>query len=175
VAFRGELGHTTFDKVDAAAAAAFTEVTEGIEPFPAPTIVRGTLNGKAVENPSSYMALFGRANDPTVYPNATDWQRVELTGTRPSPWTDDVLVLVSPTKRIVEVGGLGLARLDEDEAAAVSARTALPVGDDGFRWTLVAVASALAFAVVAVLLLSLQFARRKTGAVETRPAAVSRP
>jgi hypothetical protein len=173
VAFRDEAGNTTFDRADETTLAAFTAVTKGIEPFEMPDIVGAKVDGEPVADPSSYLGLFGRPSDPTIFPDASDWQPVELTGTRPSPWTDDILVMVSPQKRIVEVGGTGLSHLSQHEAAAITARAALPIDESGIRWGLVILAAAAAVAAVACLVLVARSVRRSVGTRRRPPEGVS--
>lgn len=151
LAFRDEAGNMTFDRLkadatttwgdqshDAESLAAWKTFTRGLAPFPAPTVTSVTVGGKRADDPDSYLGLFGRDPDPKAYPDATDWLSVELRADVPSPWTDTVLLTVSPSRRVVQVGANEFVRIDADEARAIAARESLDLAAGGVRWTLVA-------------------------------------
>lgn len=172
LAFRDELGNMTFEHLDGGkpnpyrdesrheeALSELRYYTQGIEPYAMPAVVGATVGGKPVADPSSYLALYGRERDASISADADDWLPVELKATRPSPWTDSVLVVVSPSKRIVEVGGTSVARLSAGESRAITARESLAVSSAGTRWSLVA-GAALALALLVTLALVARAARR---------------
>jgi hypothetical protein len=172
--FRDEAGNATFERLsleamsqyrdeprDAEALAAWATVTEGVEPFEMPKVTEATVGGKPVDDPGSYLGLFGREPDPSLYPDASDWMSVELKAATPSPWTDAVLITVSPGKRIIQVGTTSFAHLDADEASAIAAGASLgPEAAAGLRWAVLAAALALALGLVAALVLLLRTMRR---------------
>ena len=170
VAFRDEHGNTTFDRADETTAAAYREVTNGMKPFGTPSVVGATVDGQPVENPSSYLTLFGRPHDSSIYPDASDWKPVELQATQPTPWTDDVLVMVSPARRIVGVGGISFSRLEPEEATAILARDSLSTtASTTFRWVLVAGVTALLAIVLGGLVLVVRATRRERGGEVLQP------
>ncbi len=173
LSFRDEFGNMTFDHLGGGkpnpyrdesrgeeALAELRYYTQGIEPFAAPTVIGATVGGRRVADPSSYLALYGRGHDASIYPDADDWLPVELEASRPSPWTDTVLVVVSPSKRIVEVGGTSLARLSAGESRAIAAGDSLSVSGGGVRWGPVAGVAVVALALLVMLALVARAARR---------------
>jgi hypothetical protein len=131
VAFHGEGGKMTFEHLQGTALAAFRSVTAGVEPYGGPEITSGRVAGEQIDDPSSYLRLLGRP-DSNAVPATADWRSVELHGVRPSPWTDAILLVVSPSAAVAQVGGrlVDLTRA-EASAAARSESLGAPAGAGG--------------------------------------------
>lgn len=54
LAFRGDDGRVTFERLEGDALAEFRAATRGVDPYPAPAITRATVAGKEVADPASY-------------------------------------------------------------------------------------------------------------------------
>ena len=159
VAFHDEGRKMTFEHLQGAALAAFRSVTAGVKPYGGPEITSGTVAGEKIDDPSSYLRLLGRP-DSNAVPATADWRSVELHGVRPSPWTDAILLVVSPSAAVAQVGGR-LVDLTRAEASAAARGESLgaPAGTGGTTrvWQVAAAAAGLCLA----LLLGIVLLRRR--------------
>ena len=147
-----------------AAAAGLEELAGGLEPFPAPTVVRVDLEPGYAADPAPYLALVGSLPE-GAYPSAkTPRVSLDLVTAEPSPWTPRgarVQLSYAPEERVI-LADTGwrqvppeLAALIERDAASeppgepVAEPVAAPqpavaavpaaatAGTDGFPWGLV--------------------------------------
>jgi hypothetical protein len=157
IAFRDEVGRTTFERVTGDARLAFHEVTRGTAPFEAPTITGATVGGRAVDDPGSYLSLFTARGAGEAYPAAADFVPVVLLARVPSPWTDGRYLMFSPSTGALE-RGTRVVQLPPATVAAVAAGESLggaSSGDgSGFAWPLVTgtLAAVLALGLATLLL-----------------------
>jgi hypothetical protein len=68
--------------------ATFRRVASGIEPFPAPEIDRATVNGRPVDSPASYEAVFETLDEASAPPAGTPHAEIRFRASDPNPWTD---------------------------------------------------------------------------------------
>ena len=146
-------------------AAVLERATDGLEPFAAPHVESARVDGVPVSGDASgYLGLFdaepaGAAVEPSTY----DWVAVDLVSSAATPWTmSDRDLMFSPSAGAIERMGTRI-RLDDEVAAAVAAREALP-GEDGVAWLTLA----LAFGGVAAAIL-LALAAQRLGRPVPRP------
>jgi hypothetical protein len=160
VAFRDESGRTTFERLSGAPLAAFRTATSGLEPFAGPVVSGATVDGRPVSDPGSYLELFGRPTQVDAVPYEADWVPIEIRSRRPSPWTNAVLLVYSPSAEIVEAGGTTFVKLSRAEVEAVEAGAPFPLGDDGSILLPLAVGVAVALFAALALAVGVRTARR---------------
>jgi hypothetical protein len=140
VVYRDQAGRTAFEKLSGDASAAFRRYTDGIAPYPAPTITGATVNGRPAADPQSYLSLFTERPVGEAYPDVADFVPIVLHATRPSPWTDARYLMFSPSSGSLE-RGTSVVRLAPETVEAIVAGTSLddvsPGGGSSFDWPLV--------------------------------------
>jgi hypothetical protein len=140
VVFRDEVGRATFEQLNGDARAAFRRYTDGIVPYPAPTITDATVDGRHVADPQSYLSLFTERPVGESYPAAADFVPIVLHASRPSPWTDARYLMFSPSTGSLERGtrNVQLAPATVDAiVAGASLDDGSPGGGSAFDWPLV--------------------------------------
>jgi hypothetical protein len=96
---RGRWGAVSADGV-----AALKQPLSTIEPYPAPSPSYVTVGRRVARQPQTYLRLLD-GKPSTLYP-ATDWLRVTLRSTYPSPWTNNAsLIHLGRTAPFIVVDG----------------------------------------------------------------------
>ena len=180
------------------AAAGLEELAGGLEPFPAPIVVRVDLEPGYVADPAPYLALVGSLPEGT-YPSAkTPRVSLDLVTAKPSPWTPRgarVQLSYAPEERVI-LGDTGWRQVPPELAALIerdsvtqapSERVAVPVagpepaaprapaaatgGTDGLPWGLGAALAAgmLALVALAAAPWAVRRYRSSLGATTPRP------
>jgi hypothetical protein len=107
-AMRGESesGAATWVVESGRAAEILANGVRGIDPYPAPTIMRATIGRRTVSDPASYARLFDSRWKIAADWSAGDRRRIRLFSASPSPWTDGKnTLLYSPKKRTLSRDG----------------------------------------------------------------------
>jgi hypothetical protein len=95
-------GEASWLKLNAAAAAFFRSVSEGVEPFARPVVTYARVGKRVARDPASYLRLYQVRSIGRRTPGKYDWIPVELRSPQPSPWTDGRNDLeYSPSKRLL--------------------------------------------------------------------------
>lgn len=158
-----------WEQIGPGALAEYHRATAGLDPFPAPTLERVTVDGRTVKDPASYTTLYTAGTpDGSVPSGLADWIPVEMTFDRAdTPWSGAPYIYFSPNNGMVQ-RGIDIVRLPDGMAADVRAGRSLEAGG-GFPWALAAViALAVAFASAGVIWL----ARRRESAPRGRRTPV---
>jgi hypothetical protein len=128
-------------------AAAYRQGTASLAPHRAPTLERVSINGRAVEDPSSYLALFSAGSTDDALPShLADWVPVDMRFRGETPWSGDPYVFFSPSDGLLQ-RGIEIVRISDEMAASIRAGESL-AARDAFPWALAAVV-ALALALLA--------------------------
>jgi hypothetical protein len=154
-----------WEQIGPAALAEYKRATRGLKPFPAPTLERVIIDGRAVKDPASYAALYtAGTTDDAVPSGVADWVPVEMTfGRAETPWSGSPYVYFSSHNGMVQ-RGIDIVRLPGGMAADVRAGRSLDLGH-GFPWALVAV---IALGVALAATGAIWLARRRQPAASTR-------
>jgi hypothetical protein len=136
-----------WEQVTGETAAAYRRETAILEPFPTPTVASVLVNGRKVEDPESYLALYTAGTSNGAVPSSlADWVPVELRFRGKTPWSGDEYLHFSPADGLLQ-RGVVLVRLPNEMAASIRAGESIAAAD-GFPWAIVAVL-ALAVALAA--------------------------
>jgi hypothetical protein len=152
--------------------AAYDRTTAGLEPYSTPVLKRVVIDGVAVHDPSSYLALFEAGTSEGAVPSSlADWIPIELRFRGETPWSSDrPYVFYSPADGLLQ-RGTDMVKLPDEMVASISARESLS-SPDGFPWLITAViALAVALAVAAGVWLAL----RREWRLGTRRAPIPQP
>lgn len=127
-----------WEQLNGSTAAAYEEAISGIRPFPTPTLERVLINGRAVEDPTSYLALFtAGSNDRALPSHLADWVPVDMHFRGETPWSGDPYVFFSESDGLLQ-RGIEIVRIPDEMAADIRAGNRL-AAPEGFPWALVAV------------------------------------
>jgi hypothetical protein len=149
----GEGGQTTtWQHANASWSAALDRLAAKVEPFPAPTIARVSINGRNADDPQSYLSLYTVGHAADTYPKDATSMQVVLESKRRSPWTDGNYVVVYPKDRLLVRDGKIVA-IPPEVAEAAAAGASLDVGRS-FPWVVAWIALGLAALVAAALLVA---------------------
>ena len=108
-----------------ATAALFQRVSRRATPFPVPKISAVTISGKAARDPASYVRLFSLQNQPGIFPDEPDWQRIVLRTRTPSPWSTNAATLEYSKSTNVLWRGNEFVQVPPAIAARLEARASL--------------------------------------------------
>src|SRR3954471_20899458 len=144
---------TTWERSSRAWRGAIERVGARLEPFPAPTISRVSIDGANPADPQSYLALYTVGEKADTYPRSSDMAQVVLESKRPTPWTDGNSLVVYPSENLLVRDGR-LVSIPGHIADRVAAHASL--ADDGrsFPWLVAAVVAALALLVAAAVIVA---------------------
>jgi hypothetical protein len=131
-----------------------------VHPFPTPTDIAVTANGKPVADPQSYLRLFTIGAKTDKYPSEDDFVDLTFTSKKPTPWTTGNVIVLYPKSHLVIRDGQMVA-VSRDTADRIARRAGLAPGA-AFPW-LPAAAGAAAIALAAAIIRHL------------RPRAAPRP
>lgn len=123
-AFAGNAGQMELHRLDDAARAVFAAVTRDLDPYPAPVVTAALVDGRPVQDPTSYLSLRGRPSELEAPVSAEDWVRIELRSRIASPWTEGVGLLLSPSTGVLQ-DGFRFSRLDRATVGRILARRGL--------------------------------------------------
>jgi hypothetical protein len=128
--------------------AAYDSATDGLKPYPTPTLERVVVDGVAVHDPSSYLALFeAGSNEHAVPASLADWVPIEFRFQGQTPWSvQKPYVFYSPSDGLLQ-RGIDMVKLPDEMVSSISARESL-ASPDGFPWV-IAVLVALTLALLA--------------------------
>ena len=127
-----------WEQLTGARAAAYRQGTANLEPHRAPTLERVSINGRAVEDPSSYLARFSAGSKEGAVPShLADWVPVEMRFRGETPWSGDPYVFFSPSDALIQ-RGIEIVRISDEMAASIRAGESLSARD-AFPWALAAV------------------------------------
>jgi hypothetical protein len=120
--------------------ALFESLAARVKPYPTPSFVRVTFNGRAVEDPQSYARLWTSGSKPKGYPHDLDgMQEVAFYTSSTTPWSDRNFVVFYPSGHyLVRDGQLVSLPADLAKRAARGASLDVP-GTRYWFWGLVAV------------------------------------
>lgn len=151
------------------AAAAYRKATADLEPHPAPTLERVLIDGRAVEDPASYLALFTAGSNEGALPtHLADWVPVDMRFRGETPWSGDPYLFFSPSDGLVQ-RGIEIVRIPDEMAANIRAGESLAAAD-GFPWAITAV---IALALAASLAGGLTWLTlRRESVLKTRRAPI---
>ena len=135
VANRDESGQTDWYAIFGAPSQKLMRtLVRGLAPFPRPVLTRVTVNGEPAADPGSYLSLLSIRSDEDALPGQADWQRIELSSARPTPWTNGATyVTYSPSANLLWRGP-DLIPLPDALAARLEARESLTIPSGGFPW-----------------------------------------
>jgi hypothetical protein len=147
----GDSGWAQWSRISNAANAFLRRQTVDTRPFPAPRLTRVFIGGRPARDPNSYLELFA-SSWPVSYESASDWQRITIVATAPSPWTNHVSLQYSPSTNVLWRGAERFevpARI----AANIEAARSLDAAASGrsYAWAWAAGAAALLSAVAATV------------------------
>ena len=160
----------SWEQLSPANAAAFRRATAGLKPKSAPILERVLIDGRAVEDPASYLALFSAGSTEGAVPShLADWVPVDMRFRGETPWSGDPYVFFSASDGLIQ-RGIEIVRIPDDMAASLRAGESLSAAD-GFPWTLAAVIALAA----ALLVGGVWFALRRKSPLGTRHAPIPAP
>jgi hypothetical protein len=144
-----------WEQLTGSTAAAYEDATSGLPPYPAPTLERVLIDGRAVEDPGSYLALFRVGSTGRALPShLADWVPVDMRFRGETPWSGDPYVFFSASDGLIQ-RGIEIVRIPDEMAANIRAGESL--ASDSFPWALAAViALAVALAAGGTLWLGLR-------------------
>ena len=124
----GRGGQTTvWMHPDGKLASLISTLAERTKPYATPRVRSVTLNGKAVDDPQSYLRLWEVGNKATTYPDGTDSQQVIFYTDRASPWSDGNYVVAYAGSRLLLRDGQ-LVSMPKDVAGRVAVGRSLDTG-----------------------------------------------
>ena len=118
-------------------------LAERVDPFAAPKVRSVTLNGKAVDDPQSYVALWTMGEKVQGYPSDDlDSQQVIFFTDPPTPWSDGNYVVAYPKSKMLLRDGQ-LVSISKGTASRIAAGASLdaPSGQP-WLWVLIGIACA---------------------------------
>ena len=126
----------------------YDRATASLKPYPAPVLDRVVVDGVAVHDPDSYLALFDAGtNEHAVPTSLADWVPIEFRFRGENPWSfQKPYVFYSPADGLLQ-RGIDMVKLPDQMVASITARESL-ASPDGFPWVIAAMI-ALALAVLA--------------------------
>jgi hypothetical protein len=125
-------------------------LAERVRPLPPPTLTSVTVDGRAVDDPQSYLRLYTTGKKPETYPRDTRSVTIAFHSQRPTPWSTRNYVVLYPSANILVRDGVMVA-VSPSVTKAVTARASLDTSG-GPPWLTIALALGGAAAVVAVAL-----------------------
>jgi len=144
----GRLGQVaTWTHPDARIATLVHRLAERTKPYATPRLTSVTMNGKAVDDPQSYLRLWTLGEKATGYPDGLGSKQLVFYSQPASPWSDGNYVVAYAKSRLLLRDGQ-IVSLPKDVAAAVADGRSLDPRS-AFSWAVVAVAAA--FAALALL------------------------
>jgi hypothetical protein len=156
-------------QITGAARAEYKSATAGLKPFPTPRLVSVTIDGRVMEDPASYAALYtAGSKDGVSFSGLADWVPVETRFRGDTPWSGEPYLFFSPRNGTIQ-RGIEVVRLPDGMAADVRAGRSLRP-DDGFAWALAAV---IALAALLAAAGTLWLARRREPAAKARRTPVA--
>lgn len=133
-----------WEQLSATRARAYAQAAAGLKPLPTPELESVTIQGRAVEDPESYLALFEAGSAEGAVPaHLADWVPVDMRFRGRTPWSGDPYVFFSASDGLIQ-RGIQIVRIPDEMAASIRAGESLAPGD-AFPWVLVA---AMAIALV---------------------------
>ena len=113
-------------------------VVQGVAPFPTPRITSVTIGGKAVQDPGSYVRLFGLRPKAKNFPGEPDWQRIVIRTAQPGPWSTSAATLEYSKSTNVLWRGNDFVQVPSSTASRIETRKSLsaPASRGSFPWTL---------------------------------------
>jgi hypothetical protein len=121
---RAEDGRAVFERLDGAALPLIRTAARAVEPFPAPTITRVTVEGRPVADPASYARLLTIEGEESTIAPPGDFVPIVFHASRPSPWTDLRYLMFSPSSGTLE-RSIRLIALPDALATAVASGATL--------------------------------------------------
>ena len=89
-------------RVDRPTAKQLREATFLLEPFPAPTIERVRVNGRAVADAAVYGGLFAKLPPADPPLGGTPGAKIVAKAAAPNPWTDNARLTYYPTRNVLQ-------------------------------------------------------------------------
>jgi hypothetical protein len=136
-----------WEHLTASTAAAYARAVAGLEPRPTPALERVLVDGREVDDPSSYISLFTAGSTEGALPShLADWVPVDMQFRGETPWSGGggPYVFFSPSDRLIQ-RGIEIVRIPDEMAASIRAGESLSAAE-AFPWALLAII-ALALAV----------------------------
>ena len=139
------------------ASSGYEAAARGVEPFPTPKLKRVLVNGRATEDPGSYLALFTAGTTRSaVPPGIPEWVPVDMRFEGDSPWSGAQSILFSPEYGVIQRDSL-IVKIPRAMAENIRAGRGIGVAEDGFGW---ATAALIALALVGAAVLAALTLRR---------------
>ncbi len=88
-------------RIDRPTATRLRDATRGLEPFPAPTIERVRVNGRAVADAALYAGLFAKLPPADPPLGGTPGAKIVAEASAPNPWTDNARLTYYPTRNVL--------------------------------------------------------------------------
>ena len=153
---------TAWQRADARWQAALDRLTAKVKPFPAPTLTAVRVDGKAVSDPQSYLALYTIGSKAETYPRDPTMVEITFESKSPTPWTYGNYFALYPKANLLVRDGQ-IVSLPHDVATRAASGLSLDAGR-AFPW----ISLLAGLAVIALVLVCTWLATR----VPARPQPV---
>ena len=138
-------------------ATAYRRETARLEPYPTPRLEEVLIDGRAVQDPSSYVALFTVGTTDNAVPSGVpEWIPLHMRFKGETPWSGKPSIYFSAEYGVLQ-RGLEIVKIPDGMAANIRSGRSI-AASDGFPWVIAAV---IALALVGVVAGVSGLARRR--------------